>query len=210
MALMDPAPLSGAGQSSAKPAVAPTPPDAIPPLFLPAVTYDSGGTFAISVAAADLNGDGKSDLVVANVFSTSVGVLLGNGDGTFQAGVSYDSGGYSPRSVAVADVNGDGKPDLLVANVCLNSFQCNGEGAVGVLLGNGDRTFQPPVIHDPGGFNSTSVASSDVNGDGRLDLLVVNACGTGDSFCASVGTIGVLLGNGDRIRLSPSISSPGD
>ncbi len=46
-----------------------------------------------------------------------MGVLLGNGDGTFQTAVTYDSGGYAANSVAVADVNGDGKPDLLVANV---------------------------------------------------------------------------------------------
>jgi hypothetical protein len=64
--------------------------------------------------------DGKPDLVVANYCANSsctngsVGVLLANGDGTFQAAVSYGSGGAS--SVAVADVNGDGKPDLLVAS----------------------------------------------------------------------------------------------
>ena len=77
---------------------------------------------AFSVAVADVNGDGKPDLVVANRNTMaavgSVGVLLGNGDGTFQAAVTYGSGGYQANSVAVADVNGDGKPDLLVANLC--------------------------------------------------------------------------------------------
>ena len=51
-----------------------------------------------------------------------VGVLLGNGDGTFQSAVSYNSGGYYAISIAVADVNGDGKPDLLVATVCSSSI----------------------------------------------------------------------------------------
>ena len=84
--------------------------------FAPAVVYGSGGDFAYSVAVADVNGDGKPDLIVANEQSNSVGVLLGNGDGTFQTAVTYGSGGDYPYSVAVADVNGDGKPDLLVAN----------------------------------------------------------------------------------------------
>ena len=87
--------------------------------FQTAAPYGSGGMAAMSVTLADVNGDGKPDLVVANfcVSSSScangsVGVLLGNGDGTFQSSVTYGSGGYQTHSVAVADVNGDGKPDL--------------------------------------------------------------------------------------------------
>ena len=60
------------------------------------------------------DGDGKPDLVVLNGGSNTVGLLLGNGDGTFQAVVTYGSGGVYPQSVAVADVNEDGKPDLVV------------------------------------------------------------------------------------------------
>jgi hypothetical protein len=62
--------------------------------FAPAVTYGSGGTSS-SVALADVNGDGKLDIVVTNQASQgNVGVLLGNGDGTFQAVVTYSSGGF--------------------------------------------------------------------------------------------------------------------
>jgi len=67
-------------------------------------------------------------------------VLLGNGDGTFQAARIQDSGGLNPTSVAVADVNGDGKPDLIVAN----GYSTSG---IGVLLGNGDGTFQAAVTY---------------------------------------------------------------
>jgi hypothetical protein len=91
-----------------------------------------------------------------------VGVLLGNGDGTFQKAVTYDSGGpvlYSFESlVAVADVNGDGKPDLVVAEC--SDDRCS-DGVVGVLLGNGDGTFQTAVNYGSGGYLATSVAVAD-------------------------------------------------
>src|ERR1019366_1603694 len=127
-----------------------SPMDENPPLFLPAVTYDGGGfpcTFEEfkSVAVADVNGDGKPDLVVGNCGDSTVGVLLGNGDGTFQPAVTYFtyfSGCWNPTAVAVADLNGDGKPDLVMG--------CGSIAAVGVMLGNGDGTFQPAVTYDSG------------------------------------------------------------
>jgi hypothetical protein len=127
-----------------------------------ATSYAPGGFYTNSVAVADVNGDGKPDIIVANFCASStlctegeVGVLLGNGDGTFQTAVAYPSGGYQAASVAVADVNGDGKPDLLVANICdPNKNLCGspgGTGSVGVLLGNGDGTFQAAVAYPSGG-----------------------------------------------------------
>ncbi len=170
------------------------------PIFLTAPTYGSGGYFAESVAVKDVNGDGKPDLVVANECSDTacmkhgfVGVVLGNGDGTFQPAVTYDSGGYSAFSVAVADVNGDGKPDLVVANECASSNCTN--GGVGVLLGKGDGTFQAAVSYDSGGHDAFSVAVDDVSGDGKPDLLVANFCA--DSNCLTDGSVAVLLGKGD-------------
>jgi FG-GAP-like repeat len=139
--------LTGVGQLSAKPTVMPTTQDASPPLFLPAVAYDSGGNDAESVAVADVNGDGKPDIIVANKcgnssnceyylfgFGGTLAVLLGNGDGTFQPAVAYASRGETPVSVAVADVNGDGKPDIIVANKCASGTNCNsGNGSVGIF-----------------------------------------------------------------------------
>ena len=163
--------------------------------FQPVVSYDSGGEGAWSLAVADVNSDHKPDLAVVNEASNSVGVLLGNGDGTFQSAVSYQLAEYSPRSVGAADVNGDGHPDLVVACICLSSIQCPGEGRVAVLLGNGDGTFQPEITYNPGGDDSGFVVTADVNGDGRPDLVVQNACTFIGVVCLGNSTAGVLLQN---------------
>jgi hypothetical protein len=115
-----------------------------------------------------------------------VGILLGNGDGTFQPVVIHDPGGDNSTSVVAVDVNGDGKPDLLVANDC-GSNLCNSNGTLGVLLGNGDGTFQPAVAYDAGDFYTRSVAVADVNRDGKLDVALANFDGSAN----------VLLGIGD-------------
>ena len=132
----------------------------------------------ISVAIADVNGDGKPDLIVANYGGSSVSVLLGNGNGTFQTQTAFATSAPA-TSVAVADLTGDGKLDLVVTNY--------GSSSVGVLLGNGDGTFQSESTFAAGLF-PTSVKVADVNGDGRADLVVADL----GSNCVSV-----LLGNGD-------------
>jgi hypothetical protein len=164
--------------------------------------FGTGGMFPSSPAVADLNGDGKRDLVVANCGNGcqtgigTVGVLLGNGDATFQTAVTYGTGGVGAHAVRIADVNGDGKPDLVVANSCASSASCPiGPGSVGVLLGNGDGTFQTAVSYGSGGYGAESVAVADVNGDGKLDVVVANFCG--NTSCSLPGTVGVMLGNGD-------------
>ncbi len=176
------------------------------PIFLPAVIYDSGGTDVLQtnggifqgVAAADLTGNGKLDLVVSNLAGPNnlgngvLGVLLGKGDGTFKPVLTFGSGGYGASSVAIADVNGDGVPDVLVANTCVSSSNC-ANGTVSVLLGRGNGTFKSPVTYSSGGQAAVSIAVADVNGDGKLDLMVANQTGESNGD----GSVGVLLGNGN-------------
>jgi hypothetical protein len=177
--------------------------------FRSAVTYDSGATFSDFVVIADVNGDGQPDLVVANTGggvsgNGSVGVLLGNGDGTFRAAMTYDSGGRGPDSVAVADVNLDGKSDVLVANACFGISNCT-SGSVAVLLGNGDGTFQQAVIYNDGGLFPRDVVVADVNGDGKPDMVVASLY----PFSFEADSVGVRLGNGDGTFQSESFYGMG-
>jgi hypothetical protein len=168
------------------------------------VIYDPGGFDVTSVSAKDLNGDGNVDLVVSNWFANNqdfqsngvVGVLLGNGDGTFKPAVIYDSGGQQPSSIGITDANGDGKLDLVAANCASIGSGCNvGPSVAAVLLGNGDGTFQVPLIFDSGGTNALSIAAADVNRDGETDLLVANLCGSSGCGQDPHGLVGVLLNN---------------
>jgi len=140
------------------------------------------------VVVADVNADGKPDILTANQTTSTAGVLLGNGNGTFQVAVAYSTGtGSQPSGLTVADVNADGKPDIITAN-------SNGN-LVGVLLGNGNGTFQAMTAYATGPANSSSQPKTarvaDVNADGKLDIITANS-NTNPS-----GAAGVLLGNGN-------------
>jgi len=165
----------------------------------PPVKYATGGYSPYAVAIADVNEDGRPDVVTANqeMYGTesSVSVLLGNGDGTLQPGTVFDSGGVSAYSVAVADVNHDGHFDLLVANGCASGTNCSAEGVLAVLLGNGDGTFQAATGYNTGGSDvyHAIVALADLNGDGNLDAVIAHGCG---GLTCTDGTVSVLLGDG--------------
>jgi hypothetical protein len=156
--------------------------------FQAAVNYPAGNGPG-NVALGDFNGDGITDLVVANLGGVSV--LLGKGDGTFQAAANYPAG-PAPAYVAVADFNGDGILDLAVANFGASTTTANG-GGLSVLLGNGDGSFRAPVSYATG-LGPVFVTVADFNGDGNLDLAVANS---GTIYSGVGGNLSVLLGNGD-------------
>ena len=153
--------------------------------FKPAIS-DVGGANAYAFAAADFDGDKKLDLVI--VTSGTLYVELGLGTGKFAGEVFETSAASFPGSVVVGDFNGDKKPDLAVTG---NGAQ-PGNDFIDVLLGNGDGTFQTAVGY-PVGLGTNSLGLADLDGDGKLDLIVTNAGIT----AAGGDHVDVLLGNGD-------------
>jgi hypothetical protein len=160
--------------------------------FQAALIYDSGGKVAQSVAVADVNSDGRLDIVVAHE-RDSIATLLGNGDGTFQPAVIYEAIGFH-RFIVIADMNRDRNPDIVLTNY--NSH------AVDVLLARANGTFRAPISSDTGGLNAQAIAVADVNGDGAMDVLSVSSCA---DFRCETGTLGVLLGNADG-TLQPAVN----
>jgi hypothetical protein len=137
----------------------------------------AGSPFAVGgappdLALGDFNGDGKLDIVTANSGGNTVSLLLGNGSGGFAAATgSPFSVGSTPGRVALGDLNGDGKLDLVATG--------SGDNTVTVLLGDGAGGFTAAASSPfPVGSTPVGVALGDVNGDGKLDIIVANAGGT--------------------------------
>jgi hypothetical protein len=148
----------------------------------------------IAFAAADLNGDHKLDLVMVSNVAGNLTVLLGNGNGTFQKAIKTpllpSVANNRPTSMVADDFLGNGKIDLAIANANSN--------LIAILLGNGNGTFQSPILFPAGGASPNAIVSADFNGDHIPDLASANS-----------GSISVYLGNGNgTFRTLPAIAVP--
>src|SRR6266853_360353 len=182
---------------------------------LPQATYATG-VAPVSLATADFNGDGHRDLAVANqgdaTTSGTVSILLGAGDGTFGAHTDFqvhtaqDANLSEPSGIAVGDFNGDDIVDLAVTDSANNN--------VAILLGKAGGGFTPPVTYatesgtNPVG-HPVALLATDIDGDGGLDLAVVNH---GDGVAA--GAVSSLRGHfvnskGDGTFVAPKTYSVG-
>jgi hypothetical protein len=147
----------------------------------------SAGIAPHGVVIGDFNKDGNQDVVVVSSYGTSqnVYVLLGNGDGTFQAPsvISVNGGLYA---VAAGDFNGDGNLDLAVVD--------NTHSAVLILLGHGDGTFAQPTTANTcsTGAQPVALAVGDLNGDGKLDIVTANSGANSVTLCPGDGAGGFL------------------
>jgi hypothetical protein len=129
----------------------------------------AGGAFTTSAEAADLNADGKPDLVTADFTHNNVSVLLGNGNGTFQSPTAYGPIGVGPSTIRIVDVNGDGRRDVVVA--CLRPGADYTLGRVSILLGDGKGHLGAATDVGNAASNADAgLVATDLNGDGHPDL----------------------------------------
>lgn len=147
------------------------------------------GTNPVSNATADLNGDGKLDLLTANYISDNVTVLFGDGAGVFGSPAAI-AVGNGPRQIQVGDLDGDGDIDFVVSNYASND--------VSVALNNGNGTFAVAVGVPTGGTVTRYVSLADLDGDGDLDMVTANY---------SSNNVSVLLNNGHGV-FAAAIGSP--
>src|SRR5262245_6427225 len=147
--------------------------------FHAAGTYYTGGYNPYTVASGDFNHDGAIDLATVNGENSTVGVLLGRGDGTFAGPVTY-SVGTAPYGVAAGDFNGDGNLDLAVGDFAAN--------AVWILRGKGDGTFDVPTSNATGACQ-LRLAVAAFNRDGKPDLAVTRTSNENSR-------VGVLINDG--------------
>lgn len=155
--------------------------------FAPAASYAVNGSASL-MFAADLDGNGKNDIITANCSSDDLSILMNTGNGTFAPAVSYPTGDCS-RSVHAADFDGDGDKDLATANYSSST--------ISILFNTGNGTFGAPTTYTAG-LNTYSISADDFDGDGDNDVVVTNY--TSDS-------VSVLFNNGSGI-FSAAVNYP--
>jgi hypothetical protein len=122
-----------------------------------------------AAAIGDFNNDGRPDIVIANYGTNNIGILFGNGDGTFPTMFLYSTGiGSAPCSIAVGEFNNDNHLDIVVAN-------CETDNLV-ILLGIGNGTFAIGAVYSTGDrSHPQSIAVADFDNNNIMDIAVANS-----------------------------------
>jgi len=153
--------------------------------FKPHLTFgrEDGLAGPRAVDVADLNGDGRPDLIVTNTGANNILVFLGTANGSFESPQTF-AAGMSPIGTTVADLDADGRLDLVVANELSNDLSVwMGQADADVLFAPGPRP-QLRADGDDGeilGLRPVSIEATDYDHDGHVDLIVSNA-GSQNSF----------------------------
>src|SRR5689334_15475549 len=161
----------------------------------PGTPIDVGRKPYVNVVAADLDGDGHTDLVMPNSGYDTVSIFFGDGQGGFKAAAqSPIMAGPTPFMIAVADVNGDGRPDIAVANYSGHMSDIARDGLTWLRNDGGRRftAFPERVMPARGAWH---LSAGDINGDGIADVAFINAADD---------TISIAYGS--RAGLKPGIT----
>ncbi|CAF0927766.1 unnamed protein product [Adineta steineri] len=147
--------------------------------FDASVTFSTGiYSFPRTIAANDFNDDGYLDIVVTNTGNHNIGVLLGKGNGDFQAQITSTTGpNFPPALFAAGDFNGDGHLDI-VTTVQPDAYYLRPwlYGVI-VCLGYGNGSFGEPITVETGNILPRYINVGDFNSDGRIDIIVNDAYG---------------------------------
>jgi hypothetical protein len=124
----------------------------------------------------DFNGDGNLDVAYCSLAYAQIGVVLGNGDGTFKKPVYYHAGtNYSTWAFAAGDFTSGGNTDFIVWYYTLNPHY---KPFFAILRGNGDETFQrETTVKFPDTFEELAIVPGDFNSDGLLDFVMLPTAG---------------------------------
>ena len=152
------------------------------------------GTSPAGTAIADIDGDGKPDMIVANYTSNTISVYRNTSTsgtittGSFAPAVTYTTG-LSPMGVAVGDLDGDGRPEIVVTNLGANNVSVFRNTSTSGVINSGSLALKADF---PTGVAPEGVAIGDIDGDGKAEIIVANETGNNISVLMNTSPVGSI------------------